>query len=91
MLEDWKTGERCGYLMAFAVSLSLAACGGGSSSTTASSTPMLTPPGPPLVRVSAPSPYGVNCGGAMQGSVSYEDAEVEPYMAVNPADRKSVV
>ncbi|MGH8292060.1 MAG: sialidase family protein [Gammaproteobacteria bacterium] len=72
-----------------------AGCGGGGpdSSTTAPVPPlaMLSPPGAPLVRVSGPSPYAASCGGAAAGSVNYEDAEVEPYVAVNPANPSNVI
>ena len=70
--------------------LVLGACGGGSSSNTPSS-PALNPPGAPLVQVSGISPYGVNCGGAGAGSVSYEDAEDEPYEAVNPTNPSNII
>lgn len=67
----------------------LAACGGGSSSS--SSGPDLTQPTAPLVRVSETSPYASGCGGSAQGSVAYEDAEVEPYEAVNPTNPSNVI
>ncbi|HEV7164277.1 MAG TPA: sialidase family protein [Gammaproteobacteria bacterium] len=67
----------------------LAACGGGSSSS--SSGPDLTQPAAPLVRVSTASPFASGCGGAGGGSVSYEDAEVEPYEAVNPANTSNII
>ena len=77
------------------VSLVLAGCGGGSSSSSSSSgmPPPVTlpPPGTPLVRVSGNSPYASNCGGAMAGSVNYEDAEVEPYVAVNPTNPSNLI
>ncbi|HEV2112220.1 MAG TPA: sialidase family protein [Gammaproteobacteria bacterium] len=67
----------------------LGSCGGGSS---ASSSPNLPQPAAPLVRVSQASPYNANCGGAIQqSSVLYQDAEVEPYEAVNPANTSNVI
>ena len=67
----------------------LVSCGGGSSSSLSSN---LTPPAAPLVRVSQASPYAANCGGAIQqSSVLYQDAEVEPYEAVNPANSSNVI
>ena len=71
----------------------LAACGGGSSSSgTSPSGPNLPPPAAPLVRVSEASPYAANCGGAIQqGSTVYQDAEVEPYEAVNPTNPSNVI
>ncbi|HET7175670.1 MAG TPA: sialidase family protein, partial [Gammaproteobacteria bacterium] len=66
-----------------------AGCGGGSSSP--SSPTDLTQPSAPLVRVSGASPYAANCGGALPGSVSYQDAEVEPYEAVNPTNPANLI
>ena len=44
-----------------------------------------------LVRVSGPSPYaGCALGGGF-GAVNYPNAEVEPYVAVNPANPRNVV
>lgn len=43
------------------------------------------------MQVSGLSPFGVNCGGAMQGSVAYENAEVEPYVAVNPINSSNLI
>ncbi|HET7395766.1 MAG TPA: sialidase family protein [Gammaproteobacteria bacterium] len=51
----------------------------------------LQPPAAPLVRVSGVSPFSSSCGGTMQGSTSYEDAEVEPYVAVNPLNPSNLV
>lgn len=78
-------------LLLTAVAL-LGACGGGSgSSSTSPSSGTLLPPGPPLVRASGPSPFGTNCGGAMTGSTLYENAEVEPYLAVNPINPSNLI
>ncbi|MGB9430244.1 MAG: sialidase family protein [Gammaproteobacteria bacterium] len=79
-----------------AASLALAGCGGGSGSNSSATMPppattTLPPPGAPLVRVSGPSPYNANCGGAMSGSVNYQDAEVEPYVAVNPTNPSNLI
>lgn len=75
-----------------AAAMFAAGCGGGSGSSASTPPPVqLTPPGAPLVRVSGPSPYPASCGGAATGSVNYEDAEVEPYVAVNPANPSNVV
>jgi hypothetical protein len=43
------------------------------------------------VRVSQASPYKAGCGGALFGSVSYQDAEVEPYFAVNPTNPSNLI
>jgi len=72
----------------------LCACGGNSSSgTVAPGGPSLNPPGAPLVRVSTASPYVAGCGtaGAPRGDVSYQEAEVEPYLAVNPTNPSNLI
>ena len=78
--------------LGFVAVLALAACGGGSSdSASQPSAPDFTPPGKPLVRVSQTSPFPASCGGSMPGSVSYEDAEVEPYVAVDPTNASHLI
>lgn len=73
----------------------LAACGGGgSSSTTGGGSGTVAPisaPAKALVQVSGASPYAANCGGGAPGSISYEDAEVEPYMAINPNNPSNLI
>lgn len=77
------------YLLSYIAGL--ASCG-GSSSSSSSTAPDLTQPTAPLVRVSQASPYAANCGGAIeQSSVLYQDAEVEPYEAVNPTNPSNVI
>ncbi|HSN18572.1 MAG TPA: sialidase family protein [Gammaproteobacteria bacterium] len=69
----------------------LAACGGGGSSSStsgAAAAGTISLPAAALVRVSQSSPYPVGCGG---GSGVYEDAEVEPYMAINPANPSNII
>jgi hypothetical protein len=83
--------------LAAALLTALAACGGGGSDSTTvtpggpGSGPKLGPPSKALVRVSGNSPYASGCGGESAQSVSYEDAEVEPYMAVNPANPSNII
>ena len=83
------------WLLLAAAILASGCGGGGSSSSTTTPNPppvaSLPPPGAPLVRASGPSPYPSSCGGAMAGSVNYEDAEVEPYVAVNPTNSANVI
>jgi hypothetical protein len=45
----------------------------------------------PLVLVSGPSPYATCTVGAAPGSVSYVNAEVEPWVAVNPANPANII
>lgn len=87
---------KCAVLLpaAAAAVLLLAACGGSGTSSVANNPPppSIQPPSvPPLVRVSMNSPYPSGCGGGMAGSISYENAEVEPYVAVNPANPSNLV
>jgi hypothetical protein len=44
-----------------------------------------------LVRVSGPSPFAGCTIGAGQGSVNFVNAEVEPYVAVNPTNPNNVI
>ena len=81
----------CSLPAAVLAVLTLNACGGGSS-TTATAVPALAPPSSTLVRVSEASPYPSSCGGALNSaSTSYEDAEVEPYVAVNPTNPANLI
>ena len=66
----------------------LSACGGGGSSSTAPTAGSISPPAAVLVRVSQASPYAQGCGG---GNGAYEDAEVEPYLAINPANPANLI
>ncbi len=75
--------------LALSLACLLAACGGGDSSSSDSA--RLAPPDASLVRVSQASPYAAGCGGGMQGSVSYEDAEVEPYVAIDPTNSSNLI
>ncbi len=84
-----------GSLMLAALLSLVTGCGGGSGSSSSSSgmppPATLPPPGAPLVRVSGTSPYATGCGGGMTGSVNYENAEVEPYVAVNPINPSNLI
>src|SRR5438046_156701 len=47
--------------------------------------------GPSLTLVSGPSPFA-NCTlGSGPGAINYANAEVEPYVAINPANSKNVI
>lgn len=73
----------------------LTACGGGGDSSITpagpGAGPTLGPPNAALVRVSGNSPYASGCGGETRNSISYEDAEVEPYMAINPSNPSNII
>jgi hypothetical protein len=73
---------------------SLAGCGGGSSNSSASMTPPPPPPPPPPALdpqylASAASPFPAGCEGTSPGTV-YINAEVEPFLAINPADTRNL-
>ena len=90
-----------GWLVACATlsAAALAACGGGSGGSSftpppPAPTPAPAPPPvvlPPLindvpVRISEATPFNGNCTGATPNDFVYLNAEVEPYVAVNPRD-----
>lgn len=92
------------HLLAICVAMSFAAslpgCGGGGGGATAgvggmTPPPPVVPPPPPIVdplyMVSAPSPFAANCDGAVADGTLYVNAEVEPYVAVNPQNTNNVV
>jgi hypothetical protein len=91
--------HRC--LWAAVLAASLAGCGGGSDSDPAP-TPIAPAPAPPAVvlppligdtpiRVSGDTPFAANCTGGALGGLEYRNAEVEPYVAVNPANPANIV
>ncbi|MFD0740183.1 hypothetical protein ACFQZQ_12940 [Lysobacter koreensis] len=80
--------------------LVLAGCGGGGggSRTPAPPPPPTQPPPPPpppatdtAYRASGPTPFAVNCDGVAVVGTVFVDAEVEPYLAVNPLDSANLV
>jgi hypothetical protein len=72
----------------------LSACGGGGDGPAPAPVPIPVPPPVALpalvtdapVRVSAATPFDAACTGAASGDIVYLNAEVEPYVAVNPRD-----
>ncbi|HEX4299365.1 MAG TPA: sialidase family protein [Gammaproteobacteria bacterium] len=80
---------RNSFAPAALLALVLSACGGGSSSGSTPSEATLGPPSSSLVQVSKASPYAAGCGGA--GGTSFEDAEVEPYIAINPNNPSNLI
>ena len=87
-------------VMTLGVALTLGACGGGGASPPSAlppAPPAPPPPPPPppasdaLYLASGPSPFAANCDGvAADGSV-FINAEVEPYLAVNPLDSNNMI
>lgn len=74
-----------------AACIALGGCGGGSSGTSLTPAPVFPPPSASLVQASTASPFGTNCNGAPQSGRLYHQAEVEPYVAVNPANSLNVI
>ena len=66
----------------------VSACGGGSDALPGPGP--VAPPIDTLVRVSGQSPFTPNCAGAQSGTL-YFNAEVEPYLAVNPASNTNLI
>jgi hypothetical protein len=46
---------------------------------------------PTLVLVSGPSPFTPGCEGVAQSGTNFQNAEVEPWLAVNPANTKNLI
>jgi len=87
------TARRRLLACAIASSAALSACGGGDPAPPA---PVPVPAPPPValpalvadvpVRISATTPFDATCTGTVSGDVVYLNAEVEPFVAVNPRD-----
>jgi len=84
---------RAGVIAALCITLLLCACGGGGgSSPPASNSP--PPPDPlpdPQIRVSHLTPFAAGCDGVAVNGFLYANAEVEPYVAVNPANAENLI
>jgi hypothetical protein len=92
-------GSLLAYAM-FSMASLVASCGGGSNGggtplAPAPSPPPAPPPAavtlPPLVAdapevISGPTPFASNCTGGPTGGTVYANAEVEPYVAINPRE-----
>ena len=76
-------------LNAVAGALLISACGGGSSDALPGPGPGV-PPADSQIRVSGQSPFSPNCGGTRPGTL-YFNAEVEPYLAVNPGSSANLI
>jgi len=81
-----------GMALPAGLALAIAACGGGSSNSGMSSMqpPPPPPPPPPTVdpqyRASGASPFAAGCDGVPPVGTLYANAEVEPFLAVNPTN-----
>jgi hypothetical protein len=69
----------------------LVSCGGGGGGDSGSSTtpPPVVTPSDSVIRVSSNSPFTANCAEA--GGLFYPNAEVEPYIAANPANINNLI
>ncbi|HET7923060.1 MAG TPA: sialidase family protein, partial [Gammaproteobacteria bacterium] len=81
------TVRRLVYPLLCGSGILLSACGGSGSGSDA----VFQPPAASLVRVSDSTPFAANCGGATAGGILFENAEVEPYVAVNPLNPSNLV
>src|SRR5579862_9294894 len=90
-----------GMAASIALACALSACGGGSSNSSSSSmTPPPPPPPPPpptsppldpQYRASGPSTFATGCDGATPLGTVFENAEVEPFYALNPSNANNLV
>jgi hypothetical protein len=80
-----------------AAGAALSACGGGENGDAIAPPPPVPTPAPPpatlpplladaALRVSATTPFDATCAGTSSNEAVYLNAEVEPYVAVNPRD-----
>lgn len=73
----------------------LTACGGGGGGQAAAPAPVPQPvPNPtplPGIRASAETPFATRCGADSQNGMLYRNAEVEPYLAVNPVNPSNLI
>ena len=72
--------------------LLVAACGGGGGGSSSPPEPPPPPPVPdPQYRASSTSPFVAGCDGAVATGTLYVNAEVEPFVAANPANASNLV
>ncbi|MEO5622851.1 MAG: sialidase family protein [Dokdonella sp.] len=93
-----KSIRACAFCALVGLALGLGACGGGSSNspTPPPPSPPPPPPSPPPTldaqyRASAATPFAANCDGVAGQGTLFVDAEVEPSLAVNPADTRNLI
>lgn len=80
-------GRDSGLLLFAVAAALLSACGGGSDNGGGGGGGIsLPPPGPPLVRVSAASPFAAGCTSVSSSTTLFVNSEVEPHLAVDPSD-----
>lgn len=93
-----KTGSRAQLIALTALMVALSACGGGGSSPAPA--PIPAPPAPvpvpppftdSAVRVSGNTPFAANCDGVAATGTLYANAEVEPFVAINPRNTANLI
>ena len=89
-------GNRPRTVAACVVALLLGSCGGGGGGGSDTVAPPPPPPPPPVVsdgavRISAPSTFSANCSGATETGTLYLNAEVEPFVAINPRNANHLI
>ncbi|HEY5803220.1 MAG TPA: sialidase family protein [Lysobacter sp.] len=94
-----------GRVLIAMLALSVIACGGGGGSPMATSPPAPPPPAPPPppppppplptvdpeYRASSQTPFAVNCDNVPVNGTVFVNAEVEPYLAVDPRDANHMI
>ena len=70
--------------------LALGACSGGGGSSAVTPTTPVTPPSP-AGPVSSASTFTASCAGVPNPGTLYANAEVEPHLAINPADPNNLI
>jgi len=85
--------RRARVLLAMAAALALAACGGGGGGGDggAGEGPSPPPLPDPQYLASGQTPFAAACDGAAPNGVLYTNAEVEPYLAVNPRNLANLI
>jgi len=82
------------------IALLLAGCGGGGGGSGGNEPPPPPPPPPQeppvfttptAVRVTGATPFSANCLAVPAGATAYVDAEVEPHLAIDPANPNHLV
>ena len=84
--------DRCVFLIVIAVSLT--ACSGGGGGGNAGNTPASNQTPPPVVipgLVSAASTFTAGCNGVTSSGTLFTNAEVEPHIAINPANPLNLI
>lgn len=73
-----------GWAAAVLCAAVLVACGGGGGDDRGAPPPPPPPPAPAEVTVSGPTPVAADCRGGSTGGSFFADAEVEPWLAIDP-------